>query len=78
MNSAVFTFPAITGLAAVLVAGLATFLSLRVSLLRNRIHAPFGDAGDARLLSRMRAHGNLVENAPLFLILLGGRKRPVR
>lgn len=29
-----------------------------------------GDGGDSDLLMRMRRHGNFIENAPMFLILL--------
>lgn len=49
----------------------ALWLALRVSQLRIRHGISMGDAGDATLLARTRAHANFSEYAPLFLILLG-------
>jgi len=71
MNAAVFTIPAITALTAIFTTGLFALLSLRVSLMRSSDGIAFGDADDGHLRARVRAHGNLAENAPLFLILLG-------
>jgi uncharacterized protein len=39
---------------------------------RMRAKAAFGNAGDAKLISASRAHGNLAEHAPIVLILLAG------
>ena len=47
------------------------WLGLRVSQLRRRDKVSVGDAGNARLATRMRAHANFVEYTPFFLILLG-------
>lgn len=62
--------PKITAVYAAVLALLVVILALRVALyrLRNRIGA--GDGGDARLLRRIRAHGNAAEFVPLGLILL--------
>ncbi len=38
---------------------------------RFRTEAPFGDQGDAKLISASRAHANLAEHAPLVLLMMG-------
>lgn len=47
------------------------WLGLRVSLLRRRHGVSIGDGGNDRVASRMRAHANFGEYAPLALILIG-------
>jgi uncharacterized protein len=47
------------------------WLSLRASAVRMKAQIPMGDGGNPLMLQRMRAHANLVENTPFFLILLG-------
>jgi uncharacterized protein len=47
------------------------WLSVRVSRLRWTQRVSIGDGGNALVTTRMRAHANFVEYAPLFLILLG-------
>ena len=47
------------------------WLGVRVSQLRLRHKVSVGDAGDERVIARMRAHANYVEYAPFFLILVG-------
>jgi hypothetical protein len=47
------------------------WLSVRVSLLRRRHGVSIGDGGNEAVATRMRAHANFTEYAPLFLILLG-------
>ena len=37
---------------------------------RVRAKAAFGDAGDAKLISASRSHGNLAEHAPIVILLL--------
>ena len=37
---------------------------------RIRAQAAFGDAGDAKLISACRSHGNLAEHAPIVILLL--------
>ena len=55
---------------AALLALLYLALSLRVIAYRRGNRISLGDAGDPALLSRIRAHGNLAEYAPLALVLL--------
>ncbi len=38
---------------------------------RLRTSTAFGDAGDAKLISASRAHGNLAEHAPIVILLIG-------
>lgn len=38
---------------------------------RMRLKAAFGDAGDAKLISASRSHGNLAEHAPIVIIMIG-------
>jgi uncharacterized protein len=38
---------------------------------RIRLKAAFGDAGDAKLISATRSHGNLAEHAPIVILLIG-------
>jgi uncharacterized protein len=37
---------------------------------RLRLKTAFGDAGDAKLISASRSHGNLAEHAPIVILLL--------
>lgn len=60
----------ITSIAAAALALLQVGLMLRVSARRAATQTGVGDGGDAALMKRMRAHGNLAENAALFLVLL--------
>lgn len=60
----------ITGLYAGLVGLLLVVLYIRVSQRRLAMKIGAGTGGDAELEQRVRAHANLVENAPLALILL--------
>jgi uncharacterized membrane protein YecN with MAPEG domain len=56
-------------------AGAATLLHIwlaaRVSRVRRQFRIGLGDGGNEGLLRRVRAHGNYIENMPLFLILTG-------
>lgn len=47
------------------------WLTLRIGLLRQANAILYGDGGNERLMRRMRAHANFVENTPLVLILTG-------
>ena len=46
------------------------WLATRVSQVRIRDKVLTGDAGNPRIVARMRAHSNFVEYTPFFLILL--------
>lgn len=64
------TFPYITAATAVVLAVLQMFLMLHAARGRGKYRTGLGDGGSEALLKRIRMHGNLAENAPLFLILL--------
>ncbi len=59
-----------TGLYAALVALLAIGLAARVVVLRRRLRVGLGSGEEKALERAIRAHGNLVEYAPLALVLL--------
>lgn len=63
--------PRITLLFAALHAVLVVVLAARVAMLRYNAKIALGDGGDKVMTRRVRAHGNLIENAPLALLLLG-------
>jgi uncharacterized membrane protein YecN with MAPEG domain len=60
----------ITGLYAGICGLLLVMLYVRVVQRRRVAKIAFGSGGDEELDKRVRAHGNLVESAPLALILL--------
>lgn len=60
----------LTGLYAALCALLVLVLSLRIAMLRRRLHIGIGDGGDAGLARAIRAQANAIEYIPLLLILL--------
>ena len=60
----------ITGIYAGLCGLLLTVLYVRVSQRRLAVKIGVGTGGDAELEQRVRAHGNLIEAAPIVLILL--------
>lgn len=64
------TLPVIAALAASVLAVLQAVLMLTVGNKRRADSVAFGDGGDVELLRLIRRHGNLIENAPMFLILL--------
>lgn len=61
----------ITLLYASLLTILAIFLGLNTGFARGRTNTMLGEGDSAELLQAVRAHGNLIENAPLAMILLG-------
>ncbi len=62
--------PLVTALYAALLALLAVALGAWVATLRVRHRVGLGDGGQSRLTRAIRAHGNLLETAPLALLLL--------
>jgi uncharacterized membrane protein YecN with MAPEG domain len=64
-------FPHFTAATAIAIAVLQMILLLYTANGRGKYRTGLGDGGNEPLLKRIRAHGNLAENAPLFLILLG-------
>ena len=51
---------------------LAPVLMFRIGVVRMKKDIHLGDGGDALMYSRIRAHGNFIENAPLALLGLLG------
>jgi uncharacterized protein len=62
----------ITLLTAAAASILNIWLGYRIAQHRNQFKVSVGDGGHEPLLRRMRAQANFIENAPFFLILLGG------
>ena len=63
-------YPSITATVAALLGLLAVFLTARVIVLRVRFGVSAGDGGHAALAQAIRAQANLLELAPLALLLL--------
>jgi uncharacterized membrane protein YecN with MAPEG domain len=63
-------YPAVSATVAALIGLLAAFLTLRVIALRVRLRVDAGDGGHATLAQAIRAQANLLELAPLALLLL--------
>jgi uncharacterized membrane protein YecN with MAPEG domain len=63
-------YPIATALTAALLAILNALLATYVGTGRYKYKTSLGDGGNDALNRRIRMHGNLAENAPLFLILL--------
>lgn len=63
-------FPQITAITAAAIALLQMYLMLSVGFARARSRVGIGDGGHESLALLIRRHGNLIENAPTFLILL--------
>lgn len=49
---------------------LAVALTIKIGLLRGRKRINLGDGGDAEMQASVRAHGNLIEFAPLTLLII--------
>jgi uncharacterized protein len=62
----------VTLLTAAAAVGLNIWLGSRVVKSRRDNGVKIGDGGNEAVLRRMRAQANFIENAPFFLILLGG------
>ena len=65
------TLPLISGYTAAILGLLQIILMMPVGLARRTAEVSLGDGGNDALLMKIRRHGNLTENAPIFLILLG-------
>ena len=65
-----FVFPLVSASVAALLGLLAVLLAVRVITGRVRHGVNAGDGGHAALAQAIRAHANLVEHAPLPLLLL--------
>jgi uncharacterized membrane protein YecN with MAPEG domain len=65
-----FVFPLVSATVAAILGLLAAFLAVRVITGRVRHGVNAGDGGHASLAQAIRAHANLVEYAPLVLLLL--------
>lgn len=63
-------FPVVTAITGVALALLQTFLGFAVGFKRLKYNTGIGDGGHEALARKIRVHGNLTENAPIFLILL--------
>lgn len=63
-------FPVYTALTASALAFLQIYLMMSVGLSRVKTGIGIGDGGSEALALRVRRHGNLIENAPMFLILM--------
>lgn len=61
----------ITSLLTAIFALMMITLSLLVSLRRRKLWVVYGDGDDEILRSRIRAHGNFIEYAPLALFVVG-------
>ena len=64
------TFPQTTALIAAVIAIFQVILMLQVGFARVNTSISLGSGGNDRLERKIRSHGNLTENAPLFLLLL--------
>jgi hypothetical protein len=70
MSAAAPLFPGIAALATALLGLLAAFLAVRVIRYRVRFAVNAGDGSHHELAQAIRAHSNLIEQAPLVLLLL--------
>ena len=63
-------FPIVTALTAGTLAILQMTLQMMTSFARGRFNQGLGDGGNKPLEIAIRRHGNLIENAPILLIVL--------
>jgi len=64
-------FPIVTAYVAGLIGILQFALMMAVGLARGPAGVSLGDGGNETLQRNIRRHGNLTENAPIFILLLG-------
>ncbi len=60
----------VTAFTAAICALMLLILAIDTVRHRVRVKAPFGDHGDAKLVSAIRSHGNLAEHAPIVILML--------
>lgn len=65
------TFPVITGYTAAILGAFQIYLMMTVGFARRKSGIAVGNGEDESLLYKIRRHGNLAENASMFLVLLG-------
>lgn len=70
-TQAAIAFPKVTACAAAVLAILQMLLMAAVSAQRLKTGTTIGDGGDEALTRAVRRHGNLSENSPIFLIVIG-------
>ncbi len=63
-------FPIITAGVAGIIGIMQYVLMLTVGAVRGQRNLSFGDGGDEEFQKKIRRHGNLAENAALFIVLL--------
>ena len=61
----------ITSLVAAICAIMLLITAIDTVRQRLRLKTAFGDAGDSRLISASRSHGNLAEHAPIVILMIG-------
>lgn len=61
----------ITSLVAAICAIMLLITAIDTVRQRLRLKAAFGDAGDSKLISASRSHGNLAEHAPIVILMIG-------
>ena len=61
----------ITLLYASLLTIMAVLLALKAGMSRGKTNTMLGNGDSSELLQSIRAHGNLIENAPFVIILMG-------
>ena len=67
----IMIIPIISGYAAAILAALTVVLMVGAGNARRATGISPGDGGNEELLRKIRRHGNLIESAPLVVILLG-------
>jgi uncharacterized protein len=60
----------ITGFYTAILSLMLVWLSLQIIQIRRGQRIAFGDAGDPRLIARIRAHANFTEYVPIVLLLM--------
>lgn len=61
----------VTAVVASFTALLSLYLAYRVTVFRRKFKVGVGDNGDRDFQTAIRAHANLIENAPIVLIMMG-------